>query len=100
MTDPMEPLVQIGKRLHEQAKSVGLRMVTFAVVPDPNGGPHHVQATFIPSDEPLPPDHDPEFEAIIEAQRRHELEEKAKKAREDLQRFREGFEKPGGSFLD
>jgi hypothetical protein len=98
--DPMKPLVNIGKRLQEQAKTVGLQLVTFSVVPDPTGVEHHVHATFIASDEPLPVEGDSEFDAIMEAQRKFELEEKAKKAREELEKFREGFDKPGGSFLD
>jgi hypothetical protein len=98
--DPMQPLVNIGKRLQEQAKNVGLNMVTFSVVPDPSGVEHHVHATFVKSEEPVPVEGDSEFDEIMAAQRKFELEEKAKKAREDLEKFREGFDKPGGSFLD
>jgi hypothetical protein len=99
--EAMRPFLKIGERLQEQAKSCGLRLATFAIIPDPHGGPHHIQATFmvddtLPMDEPI----DPEFDKIMEDQRKYELEEKAKAAREELAKFREGFEKPGESFLD
>lgn len=98
--DPIAPLTQIGKQLQAKANEVGLRMVTFSVVPDPRGDTHRVHATFIANDEQPPPTEDPEFEALIEAQRRHELEEKAKKSREELEALRENLDNPHKGFLD
>lgn len=99
MSDPIEPLTQLGKRLQSQAESIGLRMVTFSVVPDPSGD-HHVHASFIPSENPVPESSDPEFDKIMEDQRRHELEERAKKEREELLKFRENLDDKGKGFLD
>lgn len=95
----MAPIVRLGKRLADAAQAIGLRLVAFGVVPDPEGGDHQVKAGFVPADTPPALTADPEFDAIIEAQVRHEQEERAKKARNELEEFRKNLEDEGGSFL-
>lgn len=99
--DPVAPLTQIGRQLQKKADELGLRMVTFSIVPDPSGTQHRVHATFVPNDDKPPTvESDPEFDSIMEAQRRYELEEKAKQAREELEQFRDKLDNPGKGFLD
>jgi hypothetical protein len=97
-TDPLEPLARLGQRLADEARKIGLRLVQFAVLPDPSGE-HVVRTAFIPDDAPPSQSDDPEFDALIRAQEIHEQEEKAKKAREELESFRKNLDEPGGSFL-
>jgi hypothetical protein len=98
-TDPLEPIARLGQRLAEEAKKIGLRLVQFAVLPDP-GGEHVIRTAFVPDESGPVSTPDPEFDELIRAQERMENEEKARKAREELEQFRKNLEEPGGSFLD
>lgn len=95
---PLAPLSILMKRAAEAAQAEGLNVQAFLVTPnwDPDG-PHNVQIVFRPipdwnKDEPKV--EDPEFEAFIEAQRKHEAEEKANQAREQLQGLADDLKDP------
>lgn len=106
--NPMAALSILGKRLADEAAKLGLFLQQFAILPNPDpNGPHAAQAIFaIEAPEggtPYGPveshpetmghsDVDAEFERMLEAQRRFEMEQKSKDARESLKELLEGFE--------
>jgi hypothetical protein len=50
-TDPMEPVKKLMQRLTEEVRPLGLEVHTFALLPNPDGPPHAVQAVFMFSGE-------------------------------------------------
>jgi hypothetical protein len=92
MTDALDPLIRVAKRLRAEAAEIGLNQVHFSVHPNLEGGDHYVQVAFSLKEEPAPVD--PSFEEItqgveadIEAQRRAEQETQAARDRERLKEF-------------
>jgi hypothetical protein len=47
MTDPMEPAKKLMEAFGKQIESLGLHLHTFAILPNPEGPPHTVQAMLI-----------------------------------------------------
>lgn len=47
MSDPMDKITRLAKRLQEKAAEIGLDLATFAVVPDLDGGPSVIQGVFV-----------------------------------------------------
>ena len=102
MSDPLEPLTNIAKRLQEESAKIGLDLQGFAVVPSMDGSPHAVQAMFVLADvnaaaaaagatpktaEEI--EFDKQFEDLIRGQKKAEEEEKfeaSARAAEELAR--------------
>lgn len=88
MTDsPLSPLSRIGKRLRKEAAAVGLDMKAMTIAPnlEDEDGPHHASAVFGFDEnfEPEPPKDD-EWEKLIEAQAKHDAEQRLKEVPEGL----------------
>ncbi len=88
MTDnPMPPLTKLMRQLREQMKEVGMTLHHFSVAPnlDPSGI-HHAQAVVTLGEEPPPKqEDDPEFDALIEGQKKAEDDARAAQARKELE---------------
>lgn len=96
MSDPLEPLRRLEVALRKEMQALGFEVVEFLVAPD-----GHVTAMFAPMPSPpAPQGDDPEFEAIIEAERKRELETRAEREREELIELREHLRDPRKGFLD
>lgn len=89
--NPLGALTRLQHRLADEALKVGLKLVTFAVIPSPNEDGHHTaQAVFVECEkppEPADPQMAAELEAIEEATRLAEQEKRAEKARDDLRKL-------------
>ena len=93
--NPMPALTTLMKRLSEQMKEIGLHLHHFSIVPstDPNG-PHNAQAVVTLGTPPAEQTSDPEFDAMIEGQRKAEQDAKVEEARKELEQLNESLTDP------
>lgn len=97
MTDPMEAIDKLAKRVAETAQAEGLRMVRLAAVA---GDPPHLEAMFALDPDYQPPsEHDDMLAGIAEATRLAEIERKAEEARKGLVDLEEQLKRPENGIL-
>jgi hypothetical protein len=101
MTDALDPLIRVAKRLQAEAAEIGLTQVNFTVLPSLEGGDHYVQVAFCLKEDPPPADRTFDeitqgLEADIEEQQRAEDAAKAERDRARLREFFEGLRDPSG----
>lgn len=94
MSDEIEPIVRLGRRLRDEAKGIGLEMARFSVDPNLDGQVHEASAMFFLDDGAPEITPDPEFDAMIAGQLQAEQEARAQKAREDLESLRDDLNDP------
>lgn len=110
MTDPMEPVQKLMEAFQKEIEPLGLEVHTFALLPNPDGPPHMVQAmlTFngeeltaiqeqaaqdVLNDTDLSDEERAMFEALTREEKRSDDEAKAEEAAAALQRLQESLEK-------
>lgn len=92
MSDPVEPIANLGKRLRTDVESIGLELKHFGIVPDLDGDDHKLTASFILGADP-PSEDDLEFEKIMEAQRELERQAKVEEERQQLESLRDDLKR-------
>lgn len=112
MSDPMEPARKLMEAFGKQVEALGLTLHTFAILPNPEGAPHSVQAmlTFDGSDleevlgkvddAPLSLDEKDAFDMLARDMERTDADEKADAAAESLRKMQEDLEKNRGILGD
>lgn len=110
MSDPMEPVKKLMEAFEKEIEPLGLQVHTFALLPNPDGPPHMVQAmlTFdgqelaaiqsqveedVLRDTTLSPEEEAMFAALTREEQRTDEQQKADETAEALKRLQESLEK-------
>lgn len=109
MSDPMEPLQNLMEAFGKEIEALGLYLHTFAILPNPDGPPHMVQAmlTFdgLPgdtndNDSPLTVEEKDVFEMLERDFMRSSEEDAAAEAAKSLRKMQEDLENGKGLLGD
>lgn len=111
MTDPMEPVRKLMDEFGKRIEALGLTLHTFALLPNPDGPPHTVQAMLTfdgadlaavagPGDDAhLSLEEKDAFDMLARDMERSTADEKAAEAAEALRKMQEDLEKGNGGIL-
>jgi hypothetical protein len=96
MSNELDPIIRLGRRLRDETKGIGLSMTRFSVEPNLDGDVHDATAMFFMDDEipGVSGEPDPEFDALIQGQLEAERNAKAAQARKSLENMREDLRDP------
>lgn len=101
MSNPLEPARRLAARLREVAAEIGLELQDFSITPSEDGDQATAMFSTVPQQSRPARGEDPEFEAIMQAERQREIDARTQAEREALTELRDSLtDKRKGIGLD